>query len=151
MKTSARIIVLFFASFLCAHAGAQVAPPPADTSAQAGVHSANAPDTARNAYAEVMPQFPGGQSAFMLYLQQNIRYPADERKHHREGVVYVSFVVEKDGSITNVRCVKGVNGAPGLSDEAVRVISAMPAWSPGSTNGKPVRVEVTQPVRFALH
>lgn len=101
-------------------------------------------------YAEIMAEFPGGQVAFYKYLQESIHYPAEEAKAGKQGTVYVSFVVEKDGSVSNVKILKGVADAPGLSQEAIRVITAMPKWTPGKINGKTVRVSVTQPIKFVL-
>ena len=101
-------------------------------------------------FAEEMPDFPGGLDAFRTYLSKNIKYPVEERKAKIQGTVYISFTIEKDGSVSNVYAVKEVSGAPGLTAEAIRVISAMPKWSPGKMNGRPVRVEMTQPVKFVL-
>ncbi len=101
-------------------------------------------------FVEIMPQFPGGQTAFTEYLQKNIKYPKAEKRNGKDGTVYVKFIVMKDGSIDSVRVVKGVEGAPGLSEEAVRVIKAMPNWTPGTMNGRPVRVEMTLPLKFTL-
>lgn len=101
-------------------------------------------------FAEIMPSFPGGQAAFMDYLSKNTKYPKEEQNARIQGTVYISFVVEKDGSITNVRAMKEVAGAPGFTTEAIRVISAMPKWTPGEMNGKKVRVRYTQPIKFAL-
>jgi protein TonB len=99
-------------------------------------------------FAEVMPGFPG--DAFQAYLKNNIKYPVMEKDAGKQGTVYISFVVEKDGSITNVSPAKEVPGAPGLTREAMRVINLMPKWSPGLMNGHPVRIEMKQPVRFVL-
>ncbi len=106
-------------------------------------------DTTRKPYVltETMPEFPG---SFNQYLIDNIKYPLAEKKAGKQGTVYVSFVVEKDGTITNVRIKKGIEGAPGLSEEAIRVIKLMPNWTPGKLNGHPVRIEMTQPIRFYL-
>ncbi len=101
-------------------------------------------------FAEVMPVFPGGQPAFQKYLQDNITYPSAEKKAGKQGTVYVQFVIEPDGSIANVKVVKGIPDAPGLSQEAIRVISEMPKWTPGEMNGKKVPVVMTQPIRFIL-
>jgi TonB family protein len=99
-------------------------------------------------FAERMPEFPG--NGFNKYLQDSLRYPAAEKEAGLQGTVYVSFVIEKDGSITQVQVAKAVPNAPGLSAEAIRVISSMPPWKPGMMNGKPVRVMMTQPVRFVM-
>lgn len=103
------------------------------------------------AFAEEMPEFKGGEGAFQAYLQNNMRYPQAEKEMGKEGTVYVYFEVGKDGTIGNVSTKKGVAGAPGLSKEAERLIRSMPLWSPGSMNGRPVKVSKTVPVKFILH
>lgn len=97
---------------------------------------------------EEMPEFPGGQSALMKYLSENIRYPVIAQENGIEGRVICSFVVERDGSITDVQVVRGVD--PSLDREAVRVIQSMPKWKPGKQRGKPVRVRFTLPIVFRL-
>jgi len=99
--------------------------------------------------AEVMPDF-SGKDGFQAYLKKNVRYPFAEKDQGKQGTVYISFVVEKDGTIANVKAAKEVAGAPGFTKEAIRVISLMPKWTPGMMNGHPVRIEITQPVRFTL-
>jgi TonB family protein len=107
-------------------------------------------DSVAYTFAEVMPSFPD-PAGFSHYLASNVKYPYAERDAGKSGVVYISFVVEKDGSISNVRAVKEVPDAPGFTKEAIRVISQMPNWKPGMMRGKPVRIEVTQPIRFVLN
>ena len=97
---------------------------------------------------EVMPQFPGGQIAMLQYLMKNIKYPEQAMKKGIQGRVAVSFIVEKDGSISNVRPVHSVHSL--LDKEAVRVVESMPKWTPGKQNGKPVRVRFNLPVMFKL-
>ncbi len=97
---------------------------------------------------EGMPQFPGGAAALMQYLSQNIRYPKEAMEAKTQGRVIVQFVVEKDGSISGAHVVKSVN--PQLDAEALRVISAMPNWTPGTQNGKPVNVKYAVPISFRL-
>jgi TonB family protein len=99
---------------------------------------------------EQSPEFPGGAVAFSQFLSKNIVYPASAVDAGRTGVVYVQFVVEKDGSVTNVIVLKGVPGAPELDQEAVRVIGLSPNWKSGMNSGKPVRARMIQPVRFNL-
>jgi protein TonB len=101
-------------------------------------------------FASQMPEMPGGEAAFYAYLQKNIKYPQFEKEANKVGTVFVQFTVEKDGSITDVKAVKEVAGAPGFTKEAVRVISQMPHWNPGQMNGRTVRVSMTQPVKFVL-
>ena len=98
-------------------------------------------------FAEEMPSFPGGEEAFQNYLKYSIVYPtgADSLT---EGTVYVYFEVAKDGSIGNVKALKSIPGHPAFSDEAIRVIAAMPAWNPGMMNGRAVKVGLTVPVKF---
>lgn len=98
---------------------------------------------------EVMPQFPGGQIAMLQYLMKNIKYPEQAMKEGIQGRVTVRFIVEKDGSISDVKPVLSVH--PLLNKEAVRVVKSMPKWSPGKQNGKPVRVRFNVPVMFKLN
>lgn len=97
-----------------------------------------------------MPVFPGGENAFQNYLKNSIVYPETERLLELQGTVYVYFVVNGDGTITNVQVVKGVPGGPGFGNEAVRVIRAMPAWEPASMAERKVRCGMTLPIRFVL-
>ena len=97
---------------------------------------------------EVMPQDPGGQIAMLQYLMKNIKYPEQAMKEGIQGRVTVRFIVEKDGSISDVKPVLSVH--PLLNKEAVRVVKSMPKWSPGKHNGKPVRVRFNLPVMFKL-
>jgi tonB family C-terminal domain len=97
---------------------------------------------------EVMPQFPGGQIAMLQYLMKNIKYPEQAMKEGIQGRVAVRFIVEKDGSISDVKPVLSVH--PLLNKEAVRVVESMPKWTPGKQNGKPVRVRFNLPVMFKL-
>lgn len=99
-------------------------------------------------FAEVMPVFPN--DGFMAYLSKNIKYPNIEKEMGKQGTVYVSFIITYKGTVSGVKCVKEVEGAPGLSRESMRVIKAMPQWTPGLQNGKPVNVRMIQPVRFKL-
>ena len=98
---------------------------------------------------EVMPQYPGGQIAMLKYIMENIKYPEQAMKEGIQGRVTVRFIVEKDGSISNVKPVLSVH--PLLNKEAVRVVESMPKWSPGKQNGKPVRVRFNVPVMFKLN
>lgn len=97
---------------------------------------------------EQNPMFPGGNGALMSWLSQNIKYPVIAAENGVKGRVIVQFVVEKDGSITDVVVVKSVD--PSLDKEATRVIKNMPHWIPGRQNGSPVRVRFTVPVTFTL-
>ena len=97
---------------------------------------------------EQMPEYPGGQAALFEYLSKNIEYPADAEKKKVEGKVFVTFVVDSDGKITDVSLLKKV--FPSLDAEAIRVISAMPNWIPGRQKGQAVRVKYTVPIMFRL-
>lgn len=98
--------------------------------------------------AEQMPSFPGGQSALFQYLSKNIQYPKLCEEHGIQGRVICSYIVEEDGSITDVQVRKSVH--PSLDKEAVRVIQSMPKWNPGKENGLPVRVRYNLPITFSL-
>ena len=97
---------------------------------------------------EQMPSFPGGMAALMAYLQKAIKYPPVAEENGIQGRVICTFVVERDGSVTDVRIAKSVD--PSLDKEAQRVVSAMPKWIPGKQNGQSVRVKYTLPVTFRL-
>jgi len=97
---------------------------------------------------EKMPEYPGGQAALFEYLSTNVKYPADAEKQKIQGRVLVTFIVNTDGSITDIEVVK--KAFPSLDAEAVRVISGMPKWIPGEQKGKKVRVKYTIPLSFNL-
>jgi len=97
---------------------------------------------------EQMPSYPGGMGALMQYLSSNIKYPAIAEENGIQGRVICTFVVERDGSITDVKIAKSVD--PSLDKEAMRVVSKMPKWIPGKQNGSAVRVKYTLPVTFRL-
>ena len=97
---------------------------------------------------EEMPHFPGGPAALQAFLSSNTKYPVVAQENGVQGRVIVSFVVERDGSITDVRVVRSVD--PSLDREASRVVRSMPRWSPGKQNGSTVRVKYTVPVVFRL-
>ncbi len=95
---------------------------------------------------EKEPRFPGGEAAMMQYLGENIQYPALARENGIQGTVVLTFVIDKVGNVTDVRVVKDIGG--GCGKESVRVVEAMPKWTPGEANGKPVKVRYTLPLRF---
>lgn len=97
---------------------------------------------------EQQPSFPGGREELFKYLAYNVRYPIDAAKNKIEGRVLVTFVVEHDGSISNVNVANSVY--PSLDKESIRVVSGMPKWIPGKANGKTVRVKYTIPITFRL-
>ncbi len=98
---------------------------------------------------EDQPEFPGGEAARQQFLEQNLRYPQMAREAGIQGTVFVTFVVERDGSVTDVRVLRGIGG--GCDEEAVRVVSMMPRWTPGRQRGQPVRVQFNMPIRFRLN
>lgn len=97
---------------------------------------------------EVMPSFPGGQAALIQYLNSHVKYPVVAQENGIQGRVTISFVVERDGSITDVKVARSVD--PSLDKEAARVVSSMPRWTPGKQNGSAVRVKFNVPVVFKL-
>ena len=105
------------------------------------------PDTVYQ-IVEKMPQYRGGEEAMMKYVADNIKYPQEAKDKNISGRVFVSFVIEKDGSVNEVKVLRGIGG--GCDEEAVRVIKAMPKWKPGMQKGKPVRVNYQIPINFKL-
>lgn len=97
---------------------------------------------------EQPPEFPGGESALIEYIGKNTKYPAIARENNIEGRVFISFVVEKDGNISDVKVVRRIGG--GCDEEAERVIKSLPKFTPGKQNGRPVRVQFNVPVNFKL-
>jgi periplasmic protein TonB len=95
---------------------------------------------------EVMPEFPGGIQALYKYFAQHLRYPAQELRLGIQGTVYVGFVVERDGSISNVHITRGVSA--GIDEEALRVVRGMPLWKPGKMGNSAVRVGYSVPISF---
>lgn len=107
------------------------------------------PDSVVFEVVEVMPEFPGGMSALMQYMAKSIKYPAEAQAQKEEGRVIASFIVRKDGSLSDIKIVRSV--APSLDKEALRVLSAMPKWKPGQQRGEAVNVRFTVPVVFKLN
>lgn len=99
-------------------------------------------------HVEQMPEFPGGEAALMKFINENLRYPTAAIKNGIQGRVTVQFVVTKDGSVGDVKVVRGVD--PTLDAEAVRVCKALPKFTPGTQNGIPVNVWYTLPITFRL-
>ncbi|MBI3510824.1 MAG: TonB family protein [Bacteroidetes bacterium] len=100
-------------------------------------------------FAEQMPEFPGGEDSLQHYLSRTVKYPEIEKESGKMGTVYVGFVIEKDGSVSNV-AIKKSSGTSGFDKEAMRVFSLMPKWEPGKMNGRAVRVQMIQPLRFVM-
>lgn len=124
----------------------------AELKAEAKTSDATAPaDTTKSVVydiPETMPYFPGGQVLMLKYLADNIKYPASAVKAKKQGRVIVTFIVQKDGSVTHAKIAKSID--PELDAEALRVVKGMPKWSPGTQNGKPVNVKYSVPVKFSL-
>jgi protein TonB len=97
---------------------------------------------------EQMPEFPGGEEELFKYLGKNIKYPSMARENGITGTVYVTFVVEGNGEISDVKKLRGIGG--GCDEEAMRVVKAMPSWKAGKQNGKSVRVQYNLPIKFTL-
>jgi protein TonB len=97
---------------------------------------------------EQQATFPGGIAAFNKYMEENLKYPRKEKRKHIEGKVFVSFVVQKDGSVSDVTCLKGINEA--LDQEAIRIIQGSPPWRPARLNGKVIVQRTVVPVEFKL-
>ncbi len=99
---------------------------------------------------ESLPEYPGGQAAMSEFLKKNIEYPKYARDHGITGKCFVNFVIDIDGSVTDVRVQKGVEGCVPCDEAAVRVVKMMPAWTAGKQNGKYVKVQYTLPISFTL-
>ncbi|HPE57776.1 MAG TPA: TonB family protein [Bacteroidales bacterium] len=100
------------------------------------------------AVVQKMPQFPGGDDARFKYIAENITYPPEALNKGIEGRVFVTFIVEKDGSISNIKTLRGIGS--GCDEEAMRIVSNMPRWEPGTQRGKPVRVQFNMPILFQI-
>ena len=98
---------------------------------------------------ENMPEFPVGNLGLMKYIQKNVKYPPIAKQYNITGKVYVSFIVEKSGYVSNVKIVRGVD--KNLDAEAVRVVNSLPKYKPGKQRGKPARVMFTIPINFTLN
>lgn len=98
---------------------------------------------------EDMPEFPGGEIALRKWIAEHVDYPVIAAENGIQGKVYVQFVVDKDGSVTMAKVVRGVD--PSVDQEALRVINSLPRWKPGKQRGKPVRVSYTVPINFQLN
>lgn len=101
---------------------------------------------------EDMPTFPGGEAELFNYLAKNIKYPPMAKEAGVQGIVYLGFIIMEDGSVADVKVLRGLDGIAGekCNQEAIRVVKAMPDWKPGKQRGKAVRVQYNLPVRFKL-
>lgn len=98
---------------------------------------------------EEMPSFPGGDEARIKFLTENIKYPQMAKESGIQGTVYVTFVVDEKGRVTDVRVLRGIGG--GCDEEAIRVVKLMPSWNAGKQSGKAVRVQFNMPIKFTLN
>ena len=120
----------------------------ADSKAAATPREAQVDENGVYMVCDQMPMYPGGMQELMKFLQKNIQYPQDAEEKGIQGRVIVQFVVEKDGSIKDIKVVRGID--PSLDKEALRVINAMPKWEPGKHKGEAVSVKYTVPVNFKV-
>jgi len=100
-------------------------------------------------FVEQRPVFPGGDQALYKYLSQNIVYPQKARENGISGRVVISFVVEKDGTVSNAKVLHDIGG--GCGEEGLRIVNSMPKWVPGKQGGKPVRCQFNLPISFSLN
>lgn len=97
-----------------------------------------------------MPSFPGGNAEMQKFLSKNIQYPAMEAEAGIQGKVYVAFVVDVDGSLTDIKLMRGVKDGPGCDKEAMRLVKMMPKWVPAKKEGKPVKTRINLPINFKI-
>ena len=143
MKTKTFIITILFLFSLLQFGNAQGFEGPIDT-LSSNIDSI----VLTGEFIEVLPEFPGGQEALFQFIKDNIKYPNEARKEGIQGTTYISFVIEKDGSISNIKWLRGIGA--GCEEESMRVISMMPKWSPGTQRGKEVRCRFILPVKYTL-
>ncbi|WP_080058008.1 energy transducer TonB [Spirosoma aerolatum] len=105
-------------------------------------------DTTVYTIVESAPAFPGGSKSLTGYLQAMVRYPSTAQKEKIKGRVFVSFIVEKDGSLTDIRLLKELGY--GCDEESIRAVQAMPCWEPGKQSGEPIRVKYYLPIAFGM-
>ena len=135
MKVLLFPVFLFFSGFLCA---------------QTDVSQVIARDQRIYDSVDVKAQFPGGDDSLFKFLARNIRYPEAERDAGIQGTLYMKFIIEPDGTITDIRTLIPINDGKGLEKETIRVLKMRPCWQPARLKGKPVRTEYTLPVKFKI-
>lgn len=115
------------------------------------INTAKAIDTT-TARIEVMPIFPGGDDSLLVFLKRNVKYPELASDAGTQGTVFVTFVVNEDGSVSNGQILRGLSGpgAKECSNEVLRIVSLLPNFQPGTLNGKPVKVQYNLPIRYGL-
>jgi protein TonB len=151
------VTIMLMAAFLVAKAQQQPAQKPKDRNADVIIDSPIPMDTSKTVpydpnriftSVEQIPEFPGGIAKFFEYVGKNLRYPDEARHKNIQGKVFVGFVVEKDGSLSDIKILR--SASPDLDAEAVRLLKACPRWKPGIQNGRPVRVAYTMPIVFQI-
>ena len=138
-----KILLVLSATLLSLSLRAQQTPPPNPPTDPAPNHIYMVADV------DKAPAFPGGDTAQNQFMVKNIKYPAEARNRGIQGMVIISFIVEKDGKITNITVLR--EPGAGTGDEARRLVSAMPNWEPGLKNGQPARVRIQLPVSFRFN
>lgn len=108
-----------------------------------------APVTEPMLVADIIPEYPGGMYELRLFIAQNIKFPQVDDFMH--STAYINFTINTDGTISNIKILKGAQGCPQCDEEAIRVIKLMPKWKPGQTNGKPVATFFNLPIRFSVN
>jgi TonB family protein len=154
MKKIATVFALMLISVLMNFSFAQT-PNPSSTPHQHPVTAADASEdysmiNGERVYMKTdhMPEFLGGNDAMFSYLQSNIKYPDVAKANKVEGRVFISFTIGRDGTVKNVVLLKGIGS--GCDEEALRVANAMPKWTPGQKDGRPVAVQYSLPINFTL-
>jgi protein TonB len=149
------LITLFILSGLMVKAQQQPSQKPKDQNADVIIDSPM--DTSKNVpydpyriftSVEQVPEFPGGIAKFFEYIGKNIRYPDEARRKNIQGKVFIGFVVEKDGSLSDIKILR--SASPDLDAEAIRLLKNCPHWKPGVQNGRPVRVAYAMPIVFQI-
>ena len=113
------------------------------------IDTSNNKSTLKIAVIEIQPAYPGGEKALFEYLANNIKYPKKALDNGIDGTVYVQFTIDKDGSVTDVKVLRGIGG--GCNEEALRLIKSMPNWTPGTQQDIPVKVKYALPIKFKLN
>lgn len=144
-----RALLLFLLTIPAFAATAQQTPPrKGDPDAEIPIHKplVNTGDVYTS--VEKNPEFPGGEIKFNEYIKNNLKYPEYARKNDVEGRVFLTLIVEKDGSLSNIKVIRGI--AAGCDEEAIRLLKNSPKWTPGINDGHPVRVSYVVPIEFKL-
>lgn len=137
------LVMLLISAFYTNQASAQITTPN-----NSGNSELNQQNDEIFTVVEVQPEYPGGDEARILFIRNNLHYPMEAKKAGIQGTVYVSFVIETDGSVTDIKILRGIGG--GCDEEVVKMISKMPKWKPGRQRGETVRVQYNMPIKFTL-